>query len=351
MVFAGRCSQIDPTEPESSFLPCIASCIPWSASVRSMYEGQSRRGLGSPRWLGVHRPSQFTCRDVVIGREVLRVPAIKTTCVAMEASTRSRRVVPNASLYLNGKSPRERAIEKQQKVLRWIHAWGFSAAEEIRRISGQEARGYATRLAKAGLLASTRTEAGGVVSGVPREYYTLSSLGLAEAERQTAYQFRYPELDPYRVNQRTLRHNLLAQRLTLNAMHEGRIAGCLTERQWATLPSRPRYKRPDVLWKDPAGDVIGVEVELTGKWDRDLDEFVDGVVTELTMSGIHARTLQKFLIATDAKALAARYRKALSPGAGYRTWIKDQRGHWRPEKELTVPDWIDDLVEVRLLDA
>jgi DNA-binding PadR family transcriptional regulator len=257
--------------------------------------------------------------------------------------------MPRVSEILNGRSPRERAFEKQRRVLQWLYVWGFSATEEIRRVSGQEARGYALRLSRAGILVASRTEAGGVMHGVPKQYYTLSALGLAEVERHATNLFRYPELDPHKVNQRLLRHNLLAQRLTLDAMRDGHIVAFQTERQWATEPARPRYKRRDVLWKDTAGNVIGVEVELTGKWDRDLDEFVDGVVMELVMSGVHARTLQKFLIATDSKALANRYRQALEPGAKYRTWGKDQHGRWKQKEESEVPDLIEGLVEVRLL--
>lgn len=86
-----------------------------------------------------------------------------------------------------------------------------------------------------------------------------------------------------------------------------------------------------VLWKSTDGTVIGVEVELPGKWDRDHDEFVDSIVMELGMSNLHTMTLQRFLVVSDSRTLVQRYRKALEPRAIHRTWGKDQRGHLKPK--------------------
>lgn len=265
------------------------------------------------------------------------------------ANSTGVRFIPRPAEYLKGTSPRQRASEKQRRVLSWVREWGFSSAEVIRRVAGQEARGYAKRLARLGLLTSTRTEAGGVVPGVPVSYYTLSPLGLAEAERQAGVPFRYPEIDPYKVSQRLLRHSLLAQRLTLNQLDDGSAVSFMTERHWANLDWAPKYKRPDVVLITPEELRIGVEIELTAKWDRDMDEFVGGVVNELLSSGVHTSTVQAFLVATDSKALAIRYRQALAVGATYRTWRKDHRGHWTPDEEHVVPELVDGLITVALM--
>ena len=81
-----------------------------------------------------------------------------------------KRVPPRASDYLNGDSPMKRAKDKLTRVLVWIYLHGFSTAEIIREVSGQKARGYAARLAKAGYLIETKTESGGFLRSVPVYY-------------------------------------------------------------------------------------------------------------------------------------------------------------------------------------
>lgn len=258
--------------------------------------------------------------------------------------TSMRRSPPVVAEYLNGMSPRQRAIEKQTNVLDWIYEWGYSSAEVIRRVAGIEARGYASKLVKAGLLLATPTEGGGVIRDVPKHYYTLNGSGLDDASRRAQTQARYLEIDPYKVNQRLLRHNLLAQQLTCDAIDSGKLLMHVTERNLELL-FQNIPKRPDVVWLMDDGRAIGVEVELSPKWERDLDHFVLAVMVSLDHEAKDGAQFARFLIVTDSPAIRTRYQAAVQPGTRLPIWRKDERGRWQTVHSIEVPDWLHERIE------
>lgn len=258
--------------------------------------------------------------------------------------TLMRRSPPVVAEYLNGMSPRQRAIEKQTKVLDWIYNWGYSSAEIIRRVAGIEARGYANKLVKAGLLLATPTEGGGVIRDVPKHYYTLAGPGLDDASRRAQTQARYLEIDPYKVNQRLLRHNLLAQQLTCNVIESREVRTHVTERNLELL-FKGVAKRPDVVWVLDDGNAIGVEVELSPKWERDLDHFVFAVMESLNPESQDGAPFASFIIVTDSPAIRTRYQAAVQPGTRLPVWRKDERGRWQTVHSIEVPDWLHERIE------
>lgn len=262
--------------------------------------------------------------------------------IAHEKTT--KRTTPRASDYLGGESPRARGERKRRRVLNWVYRWGYSFSEIIRQVAGQQAKGYANGLAKKGWLVETKTE-----SGTPRFLYTLSKSGLQESERLSDDLLRYPEIDPYRVNQQQIRHYLIAQQATMNAMSAKAITDFMTERQFDEGGDKPGEKRPDVVWLLPSGEKIGVEIELSAKWDRRLNEFVFGIARALQRTTDKPAQYQRFAIVTDSPAIARRYEAAMQPGVDLPIWKKNNRSHWEVEKVIQVPAWLIERVDFQLI--
>ncbi len=254
---------------------------------------------------------------------------------------------PTAADYLGGESPHARGEKKRRRVLCWVYRWGYSSAEIIRQVAGQQAKGYASGLVKKGWLVETKTE-----SGLPRYTYTLSETGQQEAERLADDLHRYPEADPYRINQQQIRHYLLAQQATVNALAAGTISGYRTERMFDEAGDKSGEKRPDVLWLLPTGQQIGVEIELSAKWDRRLNEFVLGIARALQAASIdQPAQYQRFVVVTDSPSIARRYKAAMQPGVELPIWKKNARAHWEVAKVAQVPSWLIDRVDFVLLEG
>jgi len=134
-----------------------------------------------------------------------------------------------------------------------------------------------------------------------------------------------------------MRHDALAQIKTLDNLKSdsNSIVDYLTEREIAHRSARG-IKRPDVVWIRDNGKRIGVEIELTAKWGRDLDEFVGGCVTALE------REFSMIVVYSDSPALLTRYQKAFEPGTTFHIWDKDAQRRWRVVGTQTVPQDIED---------
>jgi len=238
-------------------------------------------------------------------------------------------------LAATGKSPRQIGLESRQTVLDWTYRWGYSSAMTIQLLLNRTSGGYGQKLARQGWLIATKT-----VSGTPSAFFTLTEQGLQEAERFSSALYRYPEADPYRVNQLQIRHYLIAQNATLNGLHAGSIARYETERMFALTGDKSGVKRPDIVWHTKAGLKIAVEIELSAKWERTLDEFVLGIARALQSTENKSTSYNRFAIISDSKAIIERYRAAMQPGTALSIWKKNQRQHWVIEKTVTVPDWL-----------
>jgi hypothetical protein len=193
-------------------------------------------------------------------------------------------------------------------------------------------------------LRSTRTEAGGALRDVPSKILTLSEAGQVEVERLRDVLLPYNR-DPFRIRQDRLRHDQLAQEITVHALSDGSISDFKTEREMPHI-SLADFKQPDIAWKLKDGQKVAVEIELTGKWGRDLDHFVLACAQSVNPS--HTR-FDLLTIVTDSPAIQRRYLVAFTPGASLNLWEKNARGHWQTVKKTKVPDWIKGRVVCKLI--
>ena len=249
------------------------------------------------------------------------------------------------ALANSGKSPRRIADESRLAVLDWIYRWGYTSSPLIQVLLAKTSGGYALKLSKQGWLSATRTE-----SGMPPAFFTLTVQGLEEACHHTSGLYRYPETDPYRVDQRLIRHNLLAQKITINALETGAITRFETERMFLVEGDKSGVKHPDIVWITDSGLRIGIEVELSAKWDRDLDEFILGILRALRPDNNIPAQYSRFLIVSDSQAIIDRYKKAMSPGSKLNAWKKNQRKHWLVDHSIAIPDWLIEKIDFQLID-
>jgi len=245
--------------------------------------------------------------------------------------------------YLGDQTPEERADINRRLAADWIYRFGLSSAQVLMHVLQKKGAGWPSVAARRGLLRSTKTE-----SGVPGVFYTLAEPGLELAERHSMTLLPYPEIDPFRVNQSTMRHNLLVQMLTVKAINSGQIVRVTTEKELNAGDQRGR-KRPDAIWHFEDGQRIGIEMELSAKWDRKLDEFITGITASLDAE-VPEERLDGFAIITDSEAICRRYRQAMKPGEPLKYWRKNARHQWEVESIEKVPAWLQEHVEVRLVE-
>jgi len=245
-----------------------------------------------------------------------------------------------AELKAQGKTTRQLGRERIYFALDWVYRWGWSSPSVVDMTTGAARRGLCAKLVKAGLLIETKTAAGKILEDLPSKIVTLSEEGLAYIEKHKEEQelMEYP-LNPYRVNQSLLRHDLLAQRATIKNLLEGKIQSFKTPRELSDK-SLKGVKQPDVLWVNEAGRRIAAEVELSAKFGRKLDDFVWSIVLSLSQIGDRAPLFDRCIVVSDSDAIIKRYRAAFRPGATVHRWIKNNQSHWKIDKTLNVPEYI-----------
>lgn len=119
--------------------------------------------------------------------------------------------IARKKLKESGRSPTEIGRSNLLKVLLLIYRWGYTTPSIVQLFLAITRGGYLQKLTTQGWLKKVKTE-----SGNPKFIYTLTESGLSEAERHSSTQVQYVEIDPYKINQQLLRHNLLAQEITIN---------------------------------------------------------------------------------------------------------------------------------------
>lgn len=274
-----------------------------------------------------------------------------------EESRKAQTAAAVAASKQSRKTPREKGRENELKVLRWLADWGFTSPLLLSKLVGSQS---VRRIEKNGLI--DRVETGSVYYPT---LYRLSNLGLQFATELVDIdaEDRYDEIDLSRIRLDKARHELTAQHLTLD--NKGGffpnttwlVGDHWTERQFADLftddEGNPIYaknaKLPDVVWTvtdmgDDGGETlkIAVEVELTKKGSIEpnsktryrLDQFILRV-----LHSINTGKVDSYIIASRNQGILGSYQNAMTPGRTYRTWEKDKRGHWQPDKEIIVPDF------------
>jgi hypothetical protein len=240
---------------------------------------------------------------------------------------------PRAADYLKGQSPTARGLEKKRRVLLWVLRWGYSSADIIRQVSGRDRSGYARKLAKEGLLREVKTDRN------PGAFYVLTRDGLANAVQNSEDDLYYPEIDPSKVHLGQMEHYLVAQKVTINALSNEKISDYKTERMFSE--GIKGEKRSDVIWVTRDGRSVGLEIELHGKWHRELDQFVFRVIASMQHQAGRAVQLDHTAIVSKSQSILARYKKAMAPGTKLKIWEKNaSRNVWESNKTIDVPEWL-----------
>lgn len=242
------------------------------------------------------------------------------------------------ALANSGKTTRELGRERIHLALDWVYRWGWSSPSTIDLLSGAQRRGLSAKLVKSGLMVETKTAAGSIVEDIPAKIVTLSDTGIAEVER-----FRENLLDyntnPYKVNQALLRHDLLAQKATIKNLNSGAIQDFKTPRELSEKSER-QLKQPDVLWNVSESRTMAVEIELTAKFERKLDDFVLGIILSLKASHEKPARFNSCAIISDSDAILKRYKAAFDPGKKVHAWKKDAQSKWHIDRQYDVPEWV-----------
>lgn len=223
-----------------------------------------------------------------------------------------------------GITPQQRAREKIALSTSWIYRNGYTSADVLARLVGAKTRpGIAAKLVKWGLAKSTYIEGGGVIRGVPAYLYTLTLSGIEEALNHVDIPLRY-DTEPYRaINRATVLHNMVAQNLTVSALSTGKIDNYFSERELLKLnadevkeeESTYSAKIPDALWIT-GQNRTAIEVELSPKWGRELDQFIEGLLV-----GMDQGRWDDAIVYMKTKQTASRYAEVCSEGASVPHWV------------------------------
>jgi len=227
---------------------------------------------------------------------------------------------------LGGLSPTAFGRQRALELLDWISQWGYTTRALAQKKSGSSKHGICNRLVKQGWLAETFTATGLPVSS----FFTLTAEGLHEVENRAEKLNRYSYLDPQRVHQNLLRHNLAVQSFTLDALLSGQIKSFETDKA-NSAKSLNGIKQPDCVWhmaKDDAinvkdGDIWAIEFEYTRKWDRSFDEFRTKVVRALIAEKFNA-----FHLVTDVPGIKKAYSDGMLPGKKIPQHALDKNKKW-----------------------
>jgi hypothetical protein len=250
----------------------------------------------------------------------------------------------NAHEFMDEDNPRAQGEANKKKALVWTYNWGFTTPSILQLLLQHAGMSWANGAVKQGWMRKT-----GMTSRERVRVLTLTEKGLAWVEQRSDQLLKYSELDPHRISPATIWHNLLAQKLTLHAARRGEIKSFMTERVLATK-SAQGTKQPDVVWFSREGERIAVEVELTAKWDRKLDDFVGKTIAALSEGEDGQRPrFDRFEILTTSRAIARRYGEAFMPGTSLRVWRDTTKGAATLSHLTEVPDWVHQKVSFRMI--
>lgn len=267
----------------------------------------------------------------------------------MNTETNNNRTAIARSLLkkkLNGQSSLERGKVRTLTALTWIYRWGWASSTTLEILVGTQRSGLAQRLIKSGLLVSTKTQSRRNEKFLPGSFLTLTVDGKHMVEIIRMEPMPY-EHRPERVNQNHLLHDEMAQRATAERLVAGTITDYMTEKEMRAR-SMNCIKNPDVAWVYPDGLKVSVEVELSPKWERDLDVFVHSTLVSLSIKNGPAR-FDRMVLVTDSPAIYKRYQSAFLPGTAYSLWKKNEKGRWAAVQQALVPSWSNERILWKLI--
>lgn len=243
----------------------------------------------------------------------------------------------------SGLSPRERGHQRTLQALDWIYKWGWTSSTILEILTGQSVSTLTARLVKSGLLRATVTESAGGVPDIPRRFFTLTQLGLDTIMKQQTVLIDY-DIRPERVNQEMLKHDSLAQISTANLFRTRKITNYFTESMLSEKSAKNK-KQHDAVWIWQDGKKTGLEVELTKKWDRKLDQFVYS-----NLLSIQEKKVDNVQIYTDSQAIVDSYKEAFTPKQKYTIWKKNDKNFYDAVETREVPEWAREKVKCFLIE-
>lgn len=240
-------------------------------------------------------------------------------------------IVARAEKLKDG-SPIARNIAKNEIGVCWSYRCGFITPTTLDGILGIKRRGHASLMVKQGLFEETKTGFPGNRFCMPSSIFTLTEAGVAEAERYVMEYLPYDFNASKIASSPKLYHDCLTHEITKNALISGSIQGYLSGRELATK-FEPGIKQFDFAW-DINGEINGIEVEITGKWGRKLDQFA----TEI-LEAIHTGKVGHVIVISTSRALLKRYQDHFKVGNSIPVWVKNNQGYWRQSNQtITVPE-------------
>lgn len=231
-------------------------------------------------------------------------------------------------------------------ALEWTYRWGWASSTTVEILVGTQRSGLAQRLVNSGLLVSTKTQSRRNEKFLPGSFLTLTTDG-KHAVEVNRMEPMYYEHRPDRINQNRLLHDEMAQRMTATRLASGAIVDYRSEKEMQARDQNG-VKHPDAAWLYPGGKRVSVEIELSPKWERDLDVFVHSSLLSLSSKNGPAR-FDALVFITDAPAIFKRYQEAFKPGGQFWTWQKNESGRWVKDEQKTVPDWTSERITWELV--
>lgn len=231
-----------------------------------------------------------------------------------------------------GMSSTARGRQKLAVSCVWIYRHGYTSPDLLNRlVTNSGHSGIVRKLEREGLVVKTYMEGGGLIRGVPRHVLTLTTAGVALAETMVSVALDY-EQNPSRVVRRdTLRHDMLVQFLTYQALARGGISGYRSERELMALNAEDvaarvssySVKVPDALWEYADGTATAVELELSPKWGRKFDDFRLGLFSGMRSGRWHGAN-----IFMESPANHIRYIAGFADGVRVPRWVLSPSRHW-----------------------
>lgn len=243
----------------------------------------------------------------------------------------------------SGLSPRERGHQRTLQALDWVYKWGWTSSTILELLTGQSVSTLTARLVKSGLLRATVTESAGGIPDIPRRFFTLTQIGLDTIMKQQTVLIDY-DIRPERVNQEKLKHDGLAQSGTARLLQTGKISDYFTESMLAAK-SEKNKKQHDVVWLWLDGKKTGVEIELTPKWTRKLDQFIHS-----NLLSIEEKKVDNIRIYSDAQPTVERYQEVFAPKEKYSIWRKNDKNFYDAMETREVPAWTKEKIQCFLIE-
>jgi hypothetical protein len=243
-----------------------------------------------------------------------------------------------------GKSTLEIGYEKQQIALAWVYRFGWSSAIVLDRLAQKNRRGYSNKLVEKKLLQETENEAGWGVKNAPKKFLTLTKLGVEEIEKdlEEEQMVGYPMDGRNLIRLQNAKHDLFVQKYLLNKIEKFGIdlIDFKTIRELSTK-SEAGIKEPDIVILHNKR-TIAIEIELTIKKGRELDQFCNSIIKSL----ISNKYYQTHII-SDSNGIINKYSKILHDiNARVPIWrMKENRTWYKTDKVITSNSSIAERIE------